>query len=204
MPLWGGRQYNITNGNTKPNFSYAPYFAVPPGGTLIAGAANNASNVANVFGVTANGMANSSGAFSGRGGPGHAGWVALSVGRGYIRDVDRVLVAGNNIPNGAYSIINYGSSNGQSINLQVTSVNGNGAMGNVLTFAVRSPGSSINTANAQLLNIWFTNSGGFGVNSYVSVLIGGRAGRIQSETLVAMGSLVGNSDEANNWFVGNA
>lgn len=201
MPLWGGRQYQST-GNTKPNFSFAPYFAVPQGATLAAGAANNAQNVANVIGVTANGMANVSGVFLGRGGPAHAGWVSISVGRGFLAGAT-IFNQGNNVTNGTYSIIQ-GTSNLVGANVQVTSVSGNGAVGNVLSIAVRTAGDSINTANAQLINISFANSGGFGLNCYATGIIGGRAGRIMSETLVAMGSLVGSRDEANNWFVNNA
>jgi len=201
MPLWGGRQYQAS-GNTRPNWPFAPYFAVPQGGTLLAGAANNAQNVANVIGVTANGMTDPASTL--RGGVAHAGWQALSVGRGYLRDAGSIIAPGNNITNGAVALINYGTSNGTGGALVVTSVNGNGAVGNVLTFAVSAPGSGINTANAQLINVRFQNNATFGGNAYVNVLLGGRAGRIQSETLVAMGSLVGSMNEANNWFANNA
>jgi hypothetical protein len=203
MPLWGGRQFPTT-GNTKPNFSFAPYFAVPQGANLTSGSLGNAYNVANVVGVTANGMANTLGVFSGRGGPAHAGWIAISVGRGFIRDAGSIIAPGNNITNGAQALINYGSSNGTGGALVVTSVNGNGAVGNVLSFAVTAPGSGINTANPALINVRFQNNATFGGNAYVNILLGGRAGRIMSETLVAMGSLVGSTDEANNWFVNNA
>ena len=202
MPLWGGR--NFAGGNTKPSWNYGSYYAIPPGALQTLGAGNFA-NSANIFGVTANGYANASGSFSGRGGPAHAGWVALSVGRGFVRDVDRILAAGNNIANGATSIVT-GTHNGSSILLNVTSVNGNGAIGNVLTVNVRSGGVDINTANAQLINVCFANlaiATGLGSNSYITVLIGGRAGRIQSETLVAMGSLTGTDANANVWFTGN-
>lgn len=199
MPLWGGRQF--ASGNSKPNYAYAPYFAVPQGGGLTLGAANNAQNVANVFGVTANGMTDAASLL--RSQVGHAGWVAVSIGRGFIRD-GVLLSAGNNITNGATALIAYGTSNGTGGALVVTSVNGNGAVGNVLTFSVTSQGSGINTANAALINVRFQNNATFGANAYLSVLLGGRAGRVQSEVLVAMGSMTGTSAEANNFFANNA
>lgn len=199
MPLWGGRQYQAS-GNSKPNFAYAPYFAVPQGGTLIAGAANNAQNVANVFGVTANGMIDA--ASPQRTAVGHAGWIAISVGRGFLADAT-IRSVGNNIANGTYSTIT-GTSNLVGANVQVTAVNGNGAIGNVVSIAVRTVGNSINTANVQLINISFANTGGFGQNAFGTGIIGGRAGRIMSETLIAMGSLVGSMNEANNYFANNS
>lgn len=203
MPLWGGRQFQST-GNTRPVYSYAPYYAVPQGGTLVPGAANNSYNVANVVGVTANGMANTLGAFAGKGGPAHAGWIAISVGRGFIRDMDRVLSSGNNIANGAYANVNYLTSNGANATIQVTAVTGNGVIGGLVSFAIRNGGDSINTANTQLVNVGFTPNPGLGSNAYGTIFIGGRAGRVMSETLVAMGSLTGSIDQANNWFVNNA
>lgn len=204
MPLWGTTIFNGgTSGNTRPKFGFPEYFASPV-------VANVEANTANTIGVSANAYANASGPsfFAGKGGPGHAGWINIRIGRGYVAGIDAILNAGNNIQNGSFAIINGG--NGTGANIQVTGVNGNGVFGNVTQLTILSGGSGYNTtangANAGFggpMNVVILRSGTLGSNAFVSVRMGGRAGRVESETIVAMGSLTGNDNAANTYFVPN-
>ena len=79
-----------------------------------------------------------------------------------------------------------------------------GVVGNVTTLAVRAIGQNYNSLatgiNVSVIPSVVLASG----NAYATVLMGGRAGRIMTETIVAMGTLVGSDPVANNFFVNNA
>lgn len=204
MPLWGNRIFGGgTSGNTRPQYGFPEYFASPV-------VANVEANTANTIGVSANAYSNTNGAafFAGRGGPGHAGWINIRIGRGYIASLNTILSAGNNISNGSFAVIFGG--NGGFANIQVTGVTGDGITGNVTSIAIRSGGNNYNTfvngpntGPSGAINVAFVRSGGTGANAFISVNMGGRAGRIEAETLVAMGSLTGNDTAANTFFVPN-
>lgn len=204
MPLWDNRVFGGgTSGNTRPKFGFPEYFASPV-------VANVTANTANTIGVSANAYSNTSGPafFAGKGGPGHAGWINIRIGRGYVAGIDTILNAGNNIQNGSFAIINGG--NGSGANIQVTGVSGNGIVGNVTQLTIRNGGSGYNTAingaNAGVsgpMNVVILRSGTTGSNAFATVLMGGRAGRVEAETIVAMGSLSGNDNAANTYFVPN-
>lgn len=221
MPLWGNRQF-LTTANNKPIHGFPHYYVaanVDPAGILRAVPPGPAGqNIANqLVGITASGMTNTQGAgiatgtlynkFGASGGPAHAGWVTIQQGRGFIRDVAGIISAGNNVPNLSYAIVLGG--NGAGANLQVTGVNGNGVFGNVTAITLRLGGnnynSSIVAANGQTgaINVIFANSAALGSNSYATVILGGRAGRTQFETIVAMGSLTGVDPVANVFFANN-
>lgn len=190
MPLWGS--VNQANAATKPLFGLVKYQGIP---NVAPGA-----NTANVFGISANGYSNSSGTFGGRGGPGHAGWVSLILGRGYLQGIDAILSFGNNISNLSYHQANITGGNGSGANVLVTSVNGNGAVGNVLTLSVVASGSRYNGA----VNICIVGrTSAAAENAYARPLMSSKTGSYKGEVLVAMGSMSGNDPVANNWFVGN-
>lgn len=204
MPLWDNRiTGGGTSGNSRPKFGFPEYFASPV-------VANVTANTANTIGVSANAYSNTSGPapWDGKGGPGHAGWINIRTGRGYVAEIVSILAAGNNIQNGSFALINGG--NGSGAIIQVTSVNGNGVFGNITSLAIISGGSGYNTtvngANAGSggpMNVTFLRSGTVGANGHASVRMGGRAGRVEAETIVAMGSITGNDNAANTYFVPN-
>ena len=174
MSLWGGN--NSVSAVNKPKHGFPKYFGMA---TVLPGA-----NSANTFGVTANGATDPAGTFGGKT-PGHAGWINMSLGKGYVNSILSILAAGNNIPNGSYSIV----------------TGGNGSVGNILTLAVRSQGQNYNSAP----NVCFVPSPASAAqNGYISVTMGGRTGRFQQETIVAMGSLTGYDSTANNWYANNS
>jgi len=190
MPLWGS--VNRAEANLKPLFGAVKYQGI---GNVLPGANN-----ANTFGITANGYANSSGVFGGRGGPGHAGWVTMIQGRGYLQGIDAILTFGNNISNLSYHSANITGGNGSGANVLVTSVNGNGAVGNVLTLQVVAQGSRYNGA----VNICIVGRTSAATeNCYARPLMSSKTGAYKGEVLVAMGSLSGTDPVANNWFVNN-
>lgn len=190
MPLWGNQQ--VANGVFKPKFGFPKYMGIP---NISPGA-----NGANTFGVTAAGAVDPAGTFAGNP-PVHAGWVNIVLGRGYLDGVIEVLAAGNNIVNLSYHSANITGGNGSGANVQVTSVNGNGAVGNVLTVTVRAGGSNYNGAvNIAIVPAMTAASG----NAYVRPRMSTRVGQFKTETIVAMGSITGTDPVANNWFANNA
>lgn len=201
MPLWDNRIFNGgVSGNSRPKFGFPEYFASPV-------VANVTANTANTIGVSANAYSNTQGPsfFAGRGGPGHAGWINLRIGRGYIADVNTIVVAGNSIANGTFATIFGG--NGGFANIQVTGVTGDGITGNVTRVAIRSGGNNYNTfvngpnsGTSGPINVTFGRTGAGGSNAFITVIMGGRAGRVEAETLVAMGSITGADNAANTFF----
>ncbi len=205
MPLWNNQIFGGgTTGNSRPKFGFPEYFASPV-------VANVTANTANTIGVSANAYSNTSGPsfFAGKGGPGHAGWINIRIGRGYVAGIDTITVPGNNITNGTFALITGG--NGSGANIQVTGVSGNGVIGNVTQLTVRSGGSGYNTnvngANTGVtgaMNVMILRTGSTGSNAFATVIMGGRAGRVEAETIVAMGTISGNDNAANSYFVPNA
>jgi hypothetical protein len=183
MPLWSN--VNFSSGNTKPRMGFPAYFA---SGNVDAGA-----NGADMIAVTASAYANANGSFFGRGGPGHAGWINMKVGRGWVADLI-VANTGNNITNLSYATVLGG--NGSLANVQVIEVNGSGSVGNVVRVRVNVRGQDYNSAPT----ITVANAATTGYPARFTPVMGGRAGRIQGEVIVAMGSLSGAPNPANNWF----
>jgi len=113
--------------------------------------------------------------------PQHAGWVVRKVGTGPV-----VTISANAGSVGANSYITFSQGNGidgsgnTSANAQI-SVN---TAGYITGITVNSGGLYANTPIAT------ANSG----NSVLTVVMGGRANRVQTETLVAMGSMTGDGD----------
>ena len=113
--------------------------------------------------------------------PQHAGWVIRRVGTGPV-----VTVTANAGSVGANSYITFTKGDGidgsgnTAANAQI-SVN---TAGYITGITINSGGSYANTPIAT------ANSG----NSSLTVTVGGRAGRVQTETIVAMGSMTGDGD----------
>ena len=130
-----------------------------------------------IFGVTAAEQANSSTVAS-TGVPTHAGWVTRRVGMGPV-----ATITANAGAVGVNSFIIFSG--------------GDGIAGSGNTAANASV--SVNTAG-YITNITITNFGNYANtpaatpntgNAAFTVTVGGRAGRVQTETIVAMGSMTG-------------
>jgi hypothetical protein len=113
--------------------------------------------------------------------PQHAGWVVRKVGTGPI-----ATITANSGAVGVNSYITFSQGNGNagsgntSANAQI-SVN---TAGYITSITINSGGSYANTPIAT------ANTG----NASFTITMGGRANRVQTETIVAMGSLYGDND----------
>ena len=184
MSLWG----NLDAANNAPKSSaMAGYGGNTPQVTanaqvyfantkINAFAANTALGV---FGVDASEQNNALTASYGH--PQHAGWVARKVGTGPV-----VTITANS---GAVAVNSY---------ITFSQGNGNAGSGNTAANAYIYVNTDKSIANITILSggsyantpIATANQG----NASFTITMGGRAGRVQTETLVAMGSMYGDND----------
>ena len=139
-----------------------------------------------IFGVTAAEQANSSTVAS-TGVPTHAGWVTRRVGMGPVATI--TANAGCVAVNSTITIVansGFGNtgSNGRSTIIPVVATISVNTAGYISTITIVNPGLYANTP------ILRPNTG----NAVFTVSMGGRANRVQTETLVAMGSMTGDNE----------
>ena len=139
-----------------------------------------------IFGVTAAEQANSSTVAS-TGVPTHAGWVTRRVGMGPVATI--TANAGCVAVNSTITIVansGFGNtgSNGRSTIIPVVATISVNTAGYINTITIVNPGLYANTP------ILRPNTG----NAVFTVSMGGRANRVQTETLVAMGSMTGDNE----------
>jgi hypothetical protein len=139
-----------------------------------------------IFGVTAAEQANSSTVAS-TGVPTHAGWVTRRVGMGPVATI--TANAGCVAVNSTITIVansGFGNtgSNGRSTIIPVVATISVNTAGYISTITIVNPGLYANTP------ILRPNTG----NAVFTVSMGGRANRISTETLVAMGSMTGDNE----------
>lgn len=175
--LWGNND-NAT-GNNKPKFQMAISYVAPY--------SNGTGNSANVVGVSATEEANTSGQ-----GPKvtHAGWVVWNYGTGPVSGFT-VTAPGRGYSNGDF--VTFTGGGGASANaMAVTNANGS-----IVSVTLNSGGSRYNAApTAVFANTLNTST------AAITVSVGGRAGRFQHETLVAMGSIASDDAGDNTAFPG--
>jgi hypothetical protein len=139
-----------------------------------------------IFGVSAAEQANSSTVES-TGHPSHAGWVTRRVGMGPV--VSITANAGAVGVNSTITIVansGFGNtgSNGRSTIIPVVATITTNTAGYISTITIVNPGMYANTP------ILRPNTG----NAVFTVTMGGRANRVQADTLVAMGSMTGDNE----------
>ena len=139
-----------------------------------------------IFGVSAAEQANSSTVAS-TGVPTHAGWVTRRVGMGPVATI--TANAGCVAVNSTITIVansGFGNtgSNGRSTIIPVVATISVNTAGYISTITIVNPGLYANTP------ILRPNTG----NAVFTVSMGGRANRISTETLVAMGSMTGDTE----------
>ena len=139
-----------------------------------------------IFGVTAAEQANSSTVAS-TGVPTHAGWVTRRVGMGPVATI--TANAGCVAVNSTITIVansGFGNtgSNGRSTIIPVVATISVNTAGYISTITIVNPGLYANTP------ILRPNTG----NAVFTVTMGGRANRVTTETLVAMGSITGDNE----------
>ena len=137
----------------------------------------------------------------------HAGWVSLKIGTGPITGIIASGATGINaagylritdasaLGSGSGANISYTTANSQNT-LQTYS--SNAQLNTFGTFTVVNGGSGFSNATAIVVGPTGTSIS----NGTITVVLGGRAGRVQKETLVAMGSITLDDPRDNVWFSG--
>lgn len=154
------------------------------------------ANTNTVFGVTASEAANTLG--HGKR-VAHAGWNQQTIGKGYVKEI-RIITAGQGINANGVLILTGG---GFTLNANATYVVNNSFSNsalNVVSAVVVGFGGTDYTSTPNV-----TFMGANTVLPTFEVVMGGRANRVYYETLVASGSMQGDSQDttANTYFPGN-
>ena len=181
MSLWG----NLDAANNAPKQSDMTGY----GGTTGSVSSNGQTYYANtqinatvqnaalgIFGVD---TVEQAAATAAQGVPQHAGWIARKVGMGPI-----VSITANAGSTGANGFITFTGGNGIGATAGATAANAAVSVntaGYITSITINNPGLYANTPVATLA----------GSNAVFTITMGGRANRVQTETLVAMGSMYG-------------
>ena len=188
--LWGNIDY--ATGNNKP--LYANASPVASNSTINGAAANTAKYYGNVWGVSATESANTLG--DGQK-VAHAGWVSQKIGKGPIVSI-AITSPGSGInAAGFLSISGGGNASFAIANSQNTlqSYSTNSAWNVVTGVTIVDPGSYSSAPTVVYVGANTTRP-------TFAVTLGGRAGRVQYETLVAMGSVSGDNSADDTYFPG--
>jgi hypothetical protein len=170
MSLWG----NLDQANNAPKSAVAGGLGVSANGQALFGNTQISASVANaavgVFGVdtTEQGVATTNK-------PAHAGWVLRKAGTGPILEIS--ANTGSYSPDGnVYITFTGGGDANTTANAQITT---NSVSKLITGVVVNNGGSYLTAPTAAAVN----------ANATFTITMGGRAGRVQTETLVAMGSM---------------
>ena len=197
--LWGNKDF--VTGNNKP--LYANTSNVTSNSVINGTAAGDIKFYGIVAGVSAgeHTRANSTPQQ-----PPHAGWVSLKVGTGPIVSISATGGTGVNaagvltitdesvLGTGANATATYTIANSQNT---LQSFSSNPEWNTVSSITVTSGGDGFSNAAAIVIETEDSIT-----EPTFTVTLGGRAGRVQSETLVAMGSMTFDDPKDNVWFTG--
>ena len=200
MPLWGNVDY--PSGNQKPVFANTTN--ATSSSTIHGADANTAKYYGIVAGVSTTEEATSTGL---RQNPTHSGWVSLKIGTGPIASIS--VSGGAGINANGFLIITDTSVHGQGTGANVSFVianslntiqnsSSNSTLNTIVSLTVVNGGSGYSNASA----ITVRTNGSNTVQPTFTVTLGGRAGRIQTETLVAMGTISGDDPRDNVYYSG--
>lgn len=200
MPLWGNKDY--VTGNNKP--LYANTSNAYSNSTINGTQANTDTYYGYVMGVSATEISASVGTPQH---PTHAGWISLKVGTGPVTGISVSGATGINAAgylnltdisvkgSGTGANISFTTANAQNSQQSYSS---NSTLNTFGTFTVVNGGSGFSNASA----ITVTTNGSNTSLGTVTVTLGGRAGRVKTETLVAMNSITLDDPRDNVWFSG--
>lgn len=199
MTLWGN--IDTASGNQKPVFANTTN--VTSSSTIHGKAANTNTYYGQVYGVSATEAANNTG--HGKKVV-HAGWVSQKIGTGpiksigwsggtgynaagYLRFTDGSVLGDGTGANASFTIAN---------TLNVMQSYSTNAQWNVINSITVNDGGSL-YSNSTLIAV----AGPAAIsNATFTIVLGGRGDRTNYETLVAMGSMVGDDDNDNVFFPG--
>ena len=198
--LWGNIDYE--SGNLKPLFANTTNLT--SSSTIHGEAANTDAYYGRVVGVSSTEQERSN---STPQHPAHAGWVSMKIGTGPVVSISST--GGTGINSGGYIILTDNSikRSGTGANISYTIANSqnimqayssNSQLNVINSFTVVSGGSGYSNSSA----ITALTNGTAISNATFTITLGGRAGRIQTEVLVAMGSMTGDDPRDNSYFTG--
>ena len=198
--LWGNKDYATSN--LKP--LYANTTNASSNSVINGTSANNNKYYGVVAGVSA-GEETASASLPQH--PTHAGWVSLKVGTGPISAIS--VSGGTGINAAGYLIITDGSVLGQGTAANVSFTTAN-SQNTLETYSTNPAWNTYGTltlvnggrlySNAAAMTV-VTNGANTSLGTF-TITLGGRAGRIQTETLVAMGSMTLDDPRDNVYFSG--
>lgn len=196
--LWGNIDY--ASGNQKPVFANTSN--TTSNSTINGTSANLVYGI--VYGVSATEQERVNAVSH----PVHAGWVGQKIGTGPIATIT-ITNGGTGINSAGYLTItdNSYSNTGMNANISFTIANSQNTMesyssnanwNTISSLTIVNPGFGFSNVNA--LSIQYTGSNI--TPPTFSYTLGGRAGRVQYETIVAMGSISGDDPKDNVFFSG--
>lgn len=199
--LWGNKDYPASN--NKP--LYANTSLTTSNSTINGVAAGNNKYYGVVAGVSATEQTTNATKVPV---PQHAGWVSMKIGTGPVTGV-AIANSGSGINAGGFIVVTDGSSlgDGTGVNVSFTIANtkntlqtysNNPAWNGVATVTLVNGGSLYSNATALTYTVNQANT----TEPVLTFTLGGRAGRIQTETLVAMGSITLDDPSDNVFFAG--
>jgi hypothetical protein len=193
MSLWGN--LDGRTGNNKPVYANTTYRI--SNSTINGSAANTAKFYGATYGVNAEEAGNT--VADGKK-VAHAGWVSQKIGTGPVASI--AITSGGQGYNAAGFLTISGGGDG-TINVSYTIANSLNSMQSyssnarqnvIASITINSPGAGFNVAPTVI-------AGGSNIApATFSVGLGGRAGRVQYETLVAMGSITGDDPGDDKYF----
>ena len=200
MPLWGNKDF--ATGNNKP--VYANTSNLVSNSTINAGKANTDKYYGSTFGVSATEEAIPAPASNSSS---HAGWVSIKIGTGPITGIS--VSGGTGINAAGFLTTTDTSAHGQGANANISfttanaqntlqTFSSNSTLNTYGTFTIVNRGSGFSNASAITVS---TNGANTSLGTF-TITLGGRAGRIRAETLVAMGSITLDDPKDNVYFSG--
>lgn len=200
MPLWGTR--DLASGNQKPIFANTSN--AYSNSTINSTVANTNAYYGNMVGVSAAERA----AAVNPNLPAHAGWNSQKIGTGPIKTIEIVsggqgyntagflsITDGSALKQGAGANISYTIANAQNT---MQSSSSNARNNTISTLAIVDAGSGFSNVDALTVTAIGSNI----APATFRVTLGGRAGRVHYETIVAMGSITGDDPRDNTYFSG--
>jgi hypothetical protein len=195
MSLWGN--LDGRTGNNKPVYANTTYRI--SNSTINGDEANTAKYYGATYGVSATEASNT---LADGKKVAHAGWVSQKIGTGPVASI--AITSGGQGYNAAGFLTISGGGDG-TINVSYTIANSLNSMQSyssnarqnvIASITINSPGAGFNVAPTVI-------AGGSNIApATFTVTLGGRAGRVQYETLVAMGSMTGDDPGDDKYFPG--
>lgn len=198
MPLWG--KLDTASGNQKPVFANTSN--AYSNSTINGTAANTDTYYGNMYGVSAGEQANAPKAGA------HSGWVSQKIGTGPVASIE--VSGGEGINANGFIILTDGSYLGQGTDANISFVMAN-TENTLQRFSTNPTWNGVGSvtivnggsgwSNAEAITGVVSNAANI-AQPTISITLGGRAGRIQYETIVATGTITGDDPRDNVYFVG--